>query len=153
MATEQDRVVHLACDFLHAYMTRDGGLVPCDAQFVELTEGNFLTSDVIAGMLAKLRGRSFDQVLDGLPKRDEGYPPDPAATSMWATAVAQLKNVHVYGCKAARPQPPRDYDLPTAFGAPSTSSSPWPSSSPPKPIRAPDSWRNCSEIPTPPRCR
>jgi len=115
MATEQARVVQLACDFLHSYMTRDGGLVPSDAQYVELTEGNFLTADAIAGMLAKLRGRSFNQVLDELPKRDEGYPPDPAATAMWATAVAQLKNVHVHGCKAARPQPPRDYALPTAF--------------------------------------
>jgi len=59
------------------YLTRDGGLVPADAQFVELTEGNFLTSDAIAEMLAKRRGRSFNQVLDGLPRRDEGYPPDP----------------------------------------------------------------------------
>jgi hypothetical protein len=115
MATEQSHVVHLACDFLHSYLTRDGGLVPTDGQFVELTEGNFLTSDAIAGMLAKLRGRSFNQVLDELPRRDEGYPPDPAATSLWATAVAQLKNVHVYGWTAARPHPPRDYDLPTAF--------------------------------------
>jgi hypothetical protein len=115
MATEHARVVHLACDFLHSYLTRDGGLVPSDAQFLDLTEGNFLTADAIAGMLAKLRGRSFNQVLDELPRRDEGYPPDPAAASLWATAVAQLKNVHVYGWKAARPQPPRDYDLPTAF--------------------------------------
>jgi hypothetical protein len=115
MASEQACVVHLACDFLHSYLTHDGVLVPSDAQFVELTEGNFLTADAIAGMLAKLRGRSFDQVLDELPKRDEGYPPDPAAESMWATAVAQLKNVHVYGWEAARPHPPRDYDLPTAF--------------------------------------
>src|SRR5262245_27768228 len=89
---------------LHAYLTRDGGVVPPDAKYGELTEGNVLTSDAIAGMLAKLRGRAFNQVLDELPKRDEGYPPAAAATPTWDTAVERLKHVHIHGWEAARPQ-------------------------------------------------
>jgi hypothetical protein len=113
MASEHARAAYLACDFLHSYLTRDGGVVPPDAQYGDLTEGNFLTSDAIAGMLAKLRGRSFNQVLDELPKRDEGYPPDPASMPMWDTAVDRLKNVHAHGWEAARPLPPTDDDLPS----------------------------------------
>ena len=115
MASEQARAAYLACDFLHAYLTRDGGVVPPDAQYGELTEGSFLTSDAIAGMLAKLRGRSFNQVLDELPKRDEGYPPDSASTPTWESAVDRLKSVHVHGWEAVRLALPSDDDPPSAF--------------------------------------
>jgi hypothetical protein len=115
MAVDQARVVHLSCDFLHSYLTRDGGLAPPDTRFVELTEGNFLTSDAVAGMLAKLRGRSFNHVLDELPKRDEGYPPHSAAAPTWETTVDRLKYVHLHGWAAARPQPSSDDDRLAAF--------------------------------------
>jgi hypothetical protein len=115
MASEQARAAYLACEFLHAYLTRDGGVVPPDAQYGELTEGNVLTSDAIAGMLAKLRGRSFNQVLDELPKRDEGYPPAAASTPTWDTAVERLKHVHIHGWEAARPQLSSEDDLPSEF--------------------------------------
>ena len=117
MAAEQARVVHLACDFLHSYLTRDGVLIPSDLQYVELTEGSVLTSDAVAGMLAKLRGRSFNQVLDELPKRDEGFPPDSTATPTWDAAIDQLKHVHVNGWEAARPDLSAERDPRAAFRA------------------------------------
>ena len=115
MASEQARVVHSACDFLHSYLTRDGVLIPSDMQYVELTEGNVLTSDAVAGMLAKLRGRSFNQVLDELPKRDEGLPPDSTAAPAWDTALDHLKYVHANGWEAARSDRSTVDDPPAAF--------------------------------------
>src|SRR5262245_21650030 len=117
MAAEQARVVHLACDFLHSYLTRDGVLIPSDLQYVELTEGNVLTSDAVAGMLAKLRGRSLNQRLDQLPTRDERFPPDSTAPPTWDTAVDQLKRVHANGWEAARPDPSSEDDPRAAFRA------------------------------------
>jgi hypothetical protein len=116
MASEQARVVHLACDFLHSYLTRDGVLIRSDLPYAELTEGNVLTSDAVAGMLAKLRGRSFNQVLGELPKRDEGFPPDSAGAPMWDAAVDHLKYVHDHGWEAARSDQPT-HDPQVAFGA------------------------------------
>ena len=116
MASEQARVVHLACDFLHSYLTRDGVLIRSDLPYAELTEGNVLTSDAVAGILAKLRGRSFNQVLDELPKRDEGFPPDSTAAPMWDAAVDHLKYVHDHGWEAARSDQPT-HDPQAAFGA------------------------------------
>ena len=116
MASEQARVVHLACDFLHSYLTRDGVLIRSDLPYAELTEGNVLTSDAVAGMLAKLRGRSFNQVLDELPKRDEGFPPNATAAPMWDSAVDHLKYVHVHGWEAARSDQATG-DPQAAFGA------------------------------------
>lgn len=116
MASEQARVVHLACDFLHSYLTRDGVLIRSDLPYAELTEGNVLTSDAVAGMLAKLRGRSFNQVLDELPKRDEGFPPDSTTAPMWDAAVDHLKYVRVHGWEAARSDQATD-DPQAAFGA------------------------------------
>lgn len=58
--------MHLACDFLHSYLIRGGPVpVPSDEQLVQLTDGNFLAADALSGMLAKLFGKTFDQVLDG----------------------------------------------------------------------------------------
>jgi hypothetical protein len=85
-----------------------------DAALVELTYGNFLAAETLAGILSRLRGKTFDQVLDDLPARDEGYPPGPAAKYMWETAIYQLRYLHAHSWQR-RPEPSHVYDPPTAF--------------------------------------
>lgn len=58
--------MHLACDFLYAYLGGDGEHpVPSDAQFAELTVGNFLASEAVAGMLAALFEKTVGEVVGG----------------------------------------------------------------------------------------
>ena len=114
MSPDQARAAaRLAYDFVYHYLDGDGGgLVPTNAQFVELTDGNFRASDHLAGRLAMLRKTTFDEVLDDLHERDEGYPPDPAAP-MWDTTVDMLKYVHAHSWQQL-PQPSPAYDVATA---------------------------------------
>ena|SRR5262245_19796589 len=115
MTPEQARSMHLACDFLYAYVAHDGqDVVPNAEQFVELTDGNYLAADALAGMLAKLFGKTFDQVLDELVERDEGCPPDSVAKPLWDDTVEQLKYLHDREWEA-RPEPPGSSELSRAF--------------------------------------
>ena len=111
---EQARAAHLAYDRLCQYL--DSGVasfVPSVAEFVELTYGNFLVAETLVGVLATLRGKTFDQVLEELPERDEGYPPGPAARYGWETAVYRLGHLHARSWRR-RPESSQLYDLPTA---------------------------------------
>jgi len=115
MTPDHARKVNLSATFLRTYFATDGGgLVPNDAEVVDLTDGNFLLADAVTGMLANVRGQSFDEVLDQLPERDEQVPADDAATPMWATTIDQMKFVHGTGGRP-KPEASSAYDLPTAF--------------------------------------
>ena len=95
MIPEQARAAHLAYDRLYKYLNADiAALVPPDAEIEELTYGNLLAAETLVEILAKLRGKTFDQVLDNLPERDEGYPPRPAGSYIWETAIYQLRYLH-----------------------------------------------------------
>jgi hypothetical protein len=111
----QARAVHFAYDRLCRHLGSDSvGRVPADTDYVELTHGNLLAAETLAGILAKLRGRTFDQILDDLPERDEGCPPGPAAKYMWENTIHQLRYLHAHSWQH-RPEPSHTYALPTAF--------------------------------------
>lgn len=109
------RAEHLAYDRLYRYLCSDvADPVPSYAELDELTYGNLIAAETLAGILAKLRRRTFDQVLDDLPERDEGYPPGPAAGYMWETSVYQLRFMHAHSWRYRR-EGLQGCDLPTAF--------------------------------------
>jgi hypothetical protein len=115
MTPEQARAVQRAYDRLHDYLSLDGtAAVPSETELEELTYGNFLVAETLTGILAKLRGKSFDQVLDDLPKRDEGYPPGPGAGYMWETAISRLRYLHAHSWQR-RPKPAHTHNLATTF--------------------------------------
>jgi len=114
MTPEQAHAVHLAYDFLHQYWSCDGvGMVLPNAQFPQLIDGNLRASDDLAGTLAQVGETPFDQVLNDLPERDEGYPPEPA-TPMWQSTIDQLKYVRAHNWQRF-PAPSSAYDEPTAL--------------------------------------
>ena len=88
--------------------------VPSYAELEDLIYGNLIAAETLAGILARLRGKTFDQILDDLPERDEGYPPGPAAGYMWETSVYQLRLLHANSWRFRRERL-EVYDLPTAF--------------------------------------
>ena len=107
MTPEQARAAHLAYDHLGRYLSSDVAAdVPPDEALEELTYGNLLAAETLVVILAKLRGKTFDQVLDDMPECDEGHPPGPAVTNLWETAVYQLRYLHARSWQR-RPQPPR----------------------------------------------
>lgn len=115
MTPKQARAAHLAYVRLYQYMSADA--VPQMASEVELREliyGNFLAAETLIGILARLRGRTFDGVLDDLPQRDEGYPPGLVARYMWDHAVYRLRYMHARSWQR-RPEPARTYSLLTTF--------------------------------------
>ena len=115
MRPEQARKVNLSAMFLHSYFVADGGsLVPTEAEFVDLADGNLLLADSVTGALAQLTGQTFDQVLDNVPERDERFPDDESATPMWATTIDMLKFVHASDWQQ-KPDISTAYDFPTAF--------------------------------------
>ena len=115
MTPDQARAAHLAYDRLHNYMSTGGmGHLSSEDELVELTYGNFLAAETLAGILAKLRGTTFDHVLNDLPERDEGYPPGPAAKYMWETAVHRLRHLHAHTWQR-RPDTLHTYSLSTAL--------------------------------------
>ena len=115
MTPEQARAVHLAYDRLYEYVNSGAmALLSSEAELLELTYGNFLAAETLAGILAKLRGTTFDRVLRDLPERDEGYPPGPAAKYMWETAIHRLRHLHTHSWQH-RPEPAHTYSLPTTL--------------------------------------
>ena len=115
MTPLQARAAHLAYDRLYRYLCSDVvGAVPSDAELEELTYGNLLAAETLAVILARLRGKTFDQILDDLPERDEGYPRGPAAGSMWETSVYQLRFLHAHSWRYRRERL-EVCDLPPAF--------------------------------------
>ena len=115
MTPEQARAVHLAYDRLYEYVNSGAmGLLASEDDLVELTYGNFLAAETLAGILAKLRGTTFDRVLHDLPERDEGYPPGPAAKYMWETAIHRLRTLHAHSWQR-RPEPPHHHNLSTTL--------------------------------------
>jgi hypothetical protein len=115
MTPEQARAVYHAYDRLYHYLSPDGTTtVPPESEFEELTHGNFLVAETLTGILAKLRGKTFDQVLDDLPARDEGYPPGAGASYMWETGIYRLRFLHAHTWQR-RPEPAHVYNLATTF--------------------------------------
>src|SRR5262245_2716607 len=115
MTPLQARAVRRAYDTLYGYVCSDvAAPVPSYAELEELTYGNLLDAETLAVILAKLRGKSFDQILDDLPERDEGCPPGPAAGYMWETSVYQLRLLHAHSWRYRRERL-QVFDLPTAF--------------------------------------
>lgn len=58
--------------------------------------GNLLAAETLVGILAKLRGKTFNRALDDLLARDEGYPPGPAGGYLWETGVHRLRFLHAH---------------------------------------------------------
>jgi hypothetical protein len=115
MTRDQARKVKLSGNFLHSYLTTGGNmLAPTDQEILDLIDGNFLLANAVIGMLAPLRRKSFDEALDELPPRDEGFPQHAAATPMWATTVDLLRYARGSGWQQM-PQPSLVYDVPTAL--------------------------------------
>jgi hypothetical protein len=115
MTREHARKVKLSGDFLHSYLAGLGDRLPStDQELIDLTEGNFLLANAVVGMLAPLRRKSVDEVLDELPRRDEGIPDDAAATLLWATTVDLLRYTRGNGWQQM-PQPSSIYDAATGF--------------------------------------
>jgi hypothetical protein len=115
MTRDQARKMKLSGDLLHSYITGVGGGLPPTAQeLIDLTDGNFLLANAVIGMLAPLRRKSFDEVLDELPPRDEGFPEHAAATPMWATTIDLLRYARGHGLQQM-PQPSTSYNVATAF--------------------------------------
>jgi hypothetical protein len=115
MTREHARKVKLSGDFLHSYLGGIGNRLPStDQEFIDLTEGNFLLANAVVGMLAPLRRKSVDDVLDDLPPRDERLPDDGAAIPLWATTVDLLRYARGNGWQQL-PQPSAIYDAATAF--------------------------------------
>lgn len=107
--------MRLSSYFLQFYLAAGGNVPPpADRALIDLTDGNYLLANAVIGMLAPLRRKSFDEVLDELPARDEGFPDHASATPMWATTVDQLRYAHANGWQST-PQPSTIYDLPTTF--------------------------------------
>jgi hypothetical protein len=114
MTPEQARAVHLAYDFLHQYLSCEGvGMVLPNAQVPQLIDGNFRASEDLAGTLAQVGETTFDQVLNDLTQRDEGYPPEPA-TPMWQSTIGQLKCVRAHNWQRCQ-DPSSAYDESTAL--------------------------------------
>jgi hypothetical protein len=112
---DQARKVKLSGNFVHSYIAGVGnGLPPADQELIDLTAGNLLLANAVIGMLAPLRRKSFDEVLDELLPRDDGFPRHVAATPMWATTVDLLRYAHGTGWQQM-PPPSRICDLPTTF--------------------------------------
>lgn len=110
MTPEQARAARLAYDHLGRYLSSDVVAdVPTDEALAELTYGNLLAAETLVVILAKLRGKTFDQVLDDMPECDEGHPPGPAVTNMWEIAVYQLRYLHARSWER-RPEPSRIHD-------------------------------------------
>ena len=115
MRPEQARVAPLAYDRLYRYLNADiAAHEASDAELEELTYGNLLAAETLVEILAKLRGKTFDQALADLPERDEGYPPRPADGYTWESAVYQLRYLHARSWQR-RLDPSRTHDLPTAY--------------------------------------
>jgi hypothetical protein len=115
MTPEQARAAHNAYDRLYHYLSADA--VPHMASEAELENaifGNFLATDTLLVILARLRGKTFDQVLAALPERDEGHPPGPGARYTWETAAHQLRYMHAKSWQR-RPEPGYTYSLPITF--------------------------------------
>lgn len=105
----------LAGDFLHSYLAGGGNVSPpVDQDLHDLADGNLLLANAVIGMLAPLRRQSYDEVLDELPPRDEGFPERAAAAPMWATTVDLLRHAHANGWRQT-PQPSTVYDPSTTF--------------------------------------
>jgi hypothetical protein len=115
MTRDQARKMNLSGNFLHSYLAGVGNALPStDQELIDLTDGNLLLANAVIGMLAPLRRKSFDEVLDELPPRDEGIPDHAAATTMWATTVDLLRYAHGNGWHQTT-QPTRVCNVPTAF--------------------------------------
>ena len=115
MTPEQARAAHIAYDRLYRYLSADAvPQVASESEFEDLIFGNFLATDTLIGILARLRGRTFDRVLAELPERDEGHPSGPGARYMWATAIYQLRYMHAKSWQR-RPEPGYTYSLPITF--------------------------------------
>ena len=84
-----------------------------NAQFPQLIDGNFRASEDLAGTLAQVGETTFDQVLNDLPARDEGYPPEPA-TPMLQSTIGQLKCMRAHNWQRF-PDPSGVYDESTAL--------------------------------------
>ena len=105
----------LSGNFLHSYLAGVGSPQPStDQEILDLIGGNFLLANSVIGMLAPLRRKSVDEVLDELPARDEGFPHHPSATPMWATTVDLLRYARASGWQQM-PQLSLVYDVPTAL--------------------------------------
>ena len=115
MTPEQARAAHLAYNHLYKYLCSGGAApVPSHVELMELSIGNLLAAETLVGILARLRGKTFDQALDGLPERDEGYPPGPAGGLLWDTSVYRLRFLHAHSWLVSTDRLPV-YDLPTAL--------------------------------------
>jgi hypothetical protein len=115
MTRDQARKLRLSGAFLTSYIAGAGDVLPPpNRELIDLTDGNFLLASAVIGMLAPLRRKSFDEVLDDLPARDEGFPDNPAATPMWATTLDILRYARGNGWQNL-PYPTSIYDMPTAF--------------------------------------
>ena len=115
MTRDQVRKVHLSGTLLHSYLAADGGgSAPSDEELAELDDGNLLLADAVVGLLAQMRGSSFDEAIDSVPERDERFPDDDASTPMWATTIEMLKSVHASGWEQ-KPEFSSVYDVHTAF--------------------------------------
>ncbi|HYJ68597.1 MAG TPA: hypothetical protein VEX15_13155 [Nocardioidaceae bacterium] len=115
MTRDQARKLKLSGNLLHSYL---GGtwteLSPTDQDLLDLIDGNFLLANAMLSMLAPLRRKSVDEVLDELSPRDEGIPDHPAAKPLWATTVDLVRDARGSGWMQM-PQLSRVYDLPTAL--------------------------------------
>lgn len=115
MTRDQARKMTLSGNFLHSYFAGVGHELPStDQELIDLSDGNLLLANAVIGMLAPLRRKSFDEVLDELPPRDEGFPEHAAPTTMWATTIDLLRYAHGNGWQQTT-QPTRVCDVPTAF--------------------------------------
>ena len=115
MMPEQARAAHLAYDRLYQYLNADTATpVASDAELEELIYGNLLAAQTLVEILAKLRGKTFDHVLAGLPERDEGYPPRPGGSYIWESAIYQLRYLYARSWQR-RLDTSRIHDLPMAF--------------------------------------
>ena len=115
MTPEQARAARIAYNRLYNYLSAGAApKVPSEAELEYAIFGNFLATDTLLVILARLRGKTFDQVLAELPERDEGHPPGPGASYMWETAVHQLRYMHARSWQR-RPEPGYTYSLPITF--------------------------------------
>jgi len=115
MTRDQVRKVHSSGTLLHSYLVADGtGSAPSEKELAELDDGNLLLADVVVGMLAQMRGSTFDEVLDTVPERDERFPDDEFGTPMWVTTIEMLKSVHASRWEQ-KPEISSIYDVHTAF--------------------------------------
>ena len=115
MVPEQARAAHLAYDRLYQYLNADiAALIPPDAELEELTYGNLVAAQTLVEILARIRGKTFDQVLADLPERDVGSPPRRAGSYMWQSAIYLLRYLHARSWQR-RLELSRIHDLPMAY--------------------------------------